>query len=465
MEEQNLNQKLKEVYPTAVVDKSLVLQQEVRGLPRFVSEWLISKFCKDGVTEENLQKMNEFIRKHYPERKEKDKVLASLMTFGKYHLIDEFKVETDIDLAIYKLNIPSLDIRNAHIDDYIVMEHDRLLVDGVWGVGVLRYGEDNEVIMADFKPLQLSTLNFDAFAEGRSQFTTDEWVDVLINSIGLNPDVYDSNTKLILLSRMIPLVEPNVNMIELGPKGTGKTYLFRNSSYYSRIVSGGQITPATLFYHLVTKTPGLLAVSDCIVLDEVSAIKLAHPEEMLGKLKDYMESGNYDRGHKKVQSQTSVILVGNLPVKDNKPLKTLYFEVLPKIMQDTAFLDRLNGFIPGWELIRIQKSSTHLTTNFGFAADYLCEILHELRKIDFQTYITQCIQFNDAVDIRDEKSVKKVASGMLKILFPDGKFTTDELKLCMDLAVDYRQRIIDQLNLMATGEFKKKQLGYEIIKC
>jgi len=463
MRKTELDLKLQKVYPTAVVDKSLSLQQEVRKLPRFVQEWVVAKFCAEGVTEDNLRKMDEFVREHLPDKRQKDRILAELMQIGKYRLIDEYKVRVDIAKAEYKLAIPSLDQENARILSHIIYDHERLLIDGVWGIGVLEYDRDSkQITMVDFKPLQLSNLDFEAFAEGRSEFATEEWIDILVSTIGLNPDVYNLRAKLVLLSRIIPLVEPNVNMIELGPKQTGKTYLFRNVSYYSRIISGGQVSPAVLFYHLVTKTAGLLATYDCVVFDEISAIKLRYPEEVLGKLKDYMESGHYDRGPKKMASETSIMLVGNLPIKDSRPDRMFYFEVIPSIMRDTSFLDRLNGFIPGWELGKIQQSDLHLTKRLGFAADYFCEILHMLRGMNFQKFIDKNVHFN-GIHIRDEKSIKKMASGMLKILFPDGNFTRNELKICMDLAAEYRQRVIDQLHLIAPGEFKKKELKFDIV--
>jgi ATP-dependent Lon protease len=458
------NEKLKKYYAGAIVDKSLSLQQAVRRLPRFVSEWIISKFCADGINEERLSKIDEFVRKHYPEKREKHRVLSDLMEDGRYTLIDEFRVETDVSRAAYHLLIPSLDQRDGKILKNIVDENQMMLLGGVWGVGVLEYDKKLKTItLVDFSPLQLSSLDFKIYSEGRREFTIREWINVLISSFGLNPCVYDFESKIILLSRIVPLIEPNVNVVELGPKGTGKTYLYRNISYYSRIISGGQITPATLFYHLVTKTPGLLAMNDCIVFDEISLTKLAHPEEMIGKLKDFMESGNYDRGNKKVESEASIVLVGNLPVENGEPQKTVYFEVLPKAMQDTAFLVRLNGFIPGWKLPTIKKSKLHLTPYYGFAADFFCEICHEMRKLNFQRHIDQRVEFGSSFEIRDENSVKKIASGMLKILFPSEEFSDEMFKLCLDVAVDQRQRIVDQLNVMEPGEFKEKKLEYRIL--
>ncbi|MFQ6126224.1 MAG: BREX system Lon protease-like protein BrxL [Candidatus Heimdallarchaeota archaeon] len=461
--EDSLNEKLLKVFPEFVVDKKLSQLQEIKRLPRFVSEYLLIKFCKDGVTKENLAKLSDFVHKFYPERKEKDRIKTILMRFGSYKLLDEFKVETDINRGIQKVWIPCLDIRNARIVESLLYQHENLLIDGMWGVGNLVYVPDSDtpVLLTEFTPFQISKLDFNVFLEGRESFSTKEWIDVLINSVGLNPRNYSDRTKLVLLSRLIPLVESNVNIVELGPKGTGKTFLFRNVSYHSRIISGGQITPATLFVNLSTQRLGLLAIKDCIVLDEVSTIQMKYSFETIGKLKDYMESGNFDRGTKQIQSDTSLIMVGNIPVKDGYPSIEPLFEVFPTEMRETAFIDRFNGFIPGWELPRIQQSEKHLAKNYGFVSDYFAEILHELRKIDFNGYISKAVQLDNA-DIRDEKSIKKIGSGMLKLLSPNGLYSEMDLRTCMDLAVEYRQRIIDQLHHMAPGEFKAKRLAYRI---
>lgn len=463
LKEEELDQKLKETFPKVIIYKKLAQLQEIKRLPRFVSEYLILKFCEEGATSENLARIGDFVRKHYPEKKEKHRIKTILMRTGSYELLDEFKVETDINRGIQKLIIPCLDITNGTVRDSLLYEHENLLIDGMWGIGSLIYvpESDNPVALADFAPFQVSAMDIESFRIGRATFTLNEWVDILINSIGLNPARYDFRSKLIYLSRMIPLVEPNVNMIELGPKGTGKTFLFRNVSYYSRVISGGQITPATLFVNLSTNRHGLLAVKDCVVFDEISTVKFSQPGETIGKLKDYMESGNFDRGTKQVHSSASIIMVGNLPIQDGKPSVELYFEFLPNDLKESAFLDRFNGFIPGWNLTRIQESDVHLSKNMGFVSDYLAEALHKLRFFDFSSHVSPAVKFENA-DIRDEKSIKKVASGMLKILFPHEVWDINGFKLCLDFAIEYRQRIINQLHLIDPGEFKKKTLGYRL---
>ena len=260
------SRRLAEVYPGAVVNKSLGLRHEVSQLPRFVSEWLVGKFCETGDTKENLAEMDNYVSAHYVERKQKNVALHRLEQQGQIRLIDAYKVTVNLakpEDERYRLEIPSLGLFDAKVQTHIIDSHPRMLVDGVWGMGQLLYnGETREVILTRFRPFQLSSVDLAAFQEGRGHFTTEEWHKVLISSTGLNPDAYTDEVKLHIISRMVPLVEKNAHMVELGPPGTGKTYLFDKVSVYSRVISGSVISPAVLFYNIRDKTPGLLAYYD-----------------------------------------------------------------------------------------------------------------------------------------------------------------------------------------------------------
>jgi len=461
----SLNSKVKQVFSKAVVNKLLTRRQEIKRFPKFIQEWIISKFCETEFSPDKVQEMNEFIHKYLPEKREKQRVLSDIMTDGTYKLIDEYKVEVDIKKGKYQLKIPLLDIRDAEISNYLIEEHERLLIDGVWGLGVLNYiYKENKISMENFIPLQLSNFNLDSYIKGRSYFDKLEWLDLLVNTIGLNPENLKYEEKFLLLTRLIPLIEQNINFIELGPKQTGKSYIYRNCSYYSRIISGGQISPAVLFYNLNTKTPGLLASYDCLVFDEATKMKFKEPEEVLGKLTVFMESGYYDRGNKKVMSDTSIVLIGNIDINfDGTPKLKNYFDVLPeKIRKDEAFIDRFHGYIPGWKFRKIQDSETHLSRGYGFAIDYFSEVMHSLRQLNFQNLIEERIRFNNMY-IRDETRIKQITSGFLKLLYPNQDFSTAELQECLDLAIQLRQIIIDQLHHINPNEFKKYQLEYELI--
>lgn len=462
------NSKIKDIFPRTAFNKRLAQLQEVSRLPRFISEYLIAQFCGENPSKDSLEKLSQFVRTHYPEPKDKDKILHDLMTQGVYRLIDEFKVETNIYLGVHELNIPSLSIKDARILNSVVGEYENLLRSGIWGLGTLKYvpgppadEPHSPVLLEELTPFQTPRVDLTEFCEKRKHFSTEEWIDLIINTIGLNPDAYDEDAKLILLARLIPLVEPNCNIMELGPRATGKTYFYRNMSFYTRIISGGRISPAIMFYNIATKRIGEVAMRDTLIFDEISKISFANPEEMMGKMKDYMVDGFFERGPKKAHSTCSMVLMGNIDIKEEIPVENLQ-EAIPQFMRDSAFIDRINGLIPGWVLPKITKSEHHLSQEYGLATDYFCEILHELHKLDFQHYITETVSLGDETLIRDEKSIKKLASGMLKILCPAGDFSEDELKICMDLAIGYRQRIVDWLHWLAPQEFKAQRLTWRM---
>ena len=460
------SRRLTEVYPGAVVNKSLGLRHEVSQLPRFVSEWLIGKFCETGDTRENLAEMDAYVHAHYVERKQKNVALHRLEQQGQIKLIDAYQVRVDLSKPEderYKLEIPSLGLFNAKVQRHIIDSHPRMLVDGVWGMGQLLYnGETREVILTRFRPFQLSNVDLAAFQEGRTYFTTEEWQKILISSTGLNPDAYPVEVRLHIISRMVPLVEKNAHMIELGPPGTGKTYLFDKVSVYSRVISGSVVSPAVLFYNIRDKTPGLLAYYDAVVFDEVDKVGRGMKDEVVNKLLKFMADGSYDRGDVEIPSPASVVLVGNLPAFDQDYEDVPCFELLPPIMQHKAFLDRLAGFLPGWKIGKIGQRQEHLTPYNGFAADYFCEILHLLRTLNFQNYIDQYVSLDNA-NIRDEKGVKAVASGLLKLLFPDGEFQPGEVATCVKHAIGYRQRVLDQRYLLYRDPQDKKRLGFKLL--
>lgn len=316
-----------------------------------------------------------------------------------------------------------------------------------------------------FTPFHVANIDTYEFIEKRKHFTTEEWVDVLINTIGLNPEVYDERQKLILISRFVPLTENNINLLELGPRATGKTYFYRNISFYTRIVSGGLVTPAQLFFNIARRTIGEIGVKDCIVFDEIAKIKFGNTDEMMGKLKDYMESAHFERGPKKATSLCSIVFMGNLDIKPTEsgyvPVEDINYS-LPDFMRgDTAFLDRINAVIPGWEIIKIKKTDIHLSKNYGFSVDFFSEILHELRKKDFISFLRDKVELEN-VTIRDEKSIFRFVSGLAKILFPDKRIDNVALKTIMDVSIEHRQKIADLLHRMAPGEFEKKKIEYKI---
>lgn len=450
------DEKVASVFGEYAVKKELVHIQEISRLPRFIGEYLIAKFSTDGVV--NIKQLTDFINIHFPEMRDKDKVLHELMSKGSYTLIDEFKVETAIRHARYNVIIPRLGINNAKIIPSLLDENIDLLRSGLWGMATLQYVKSNnlsEVLISRFTPFQVTNIELGEFVRRRGRFDKDEWIELIIKSIGLNPEVYDQEQRLLLISRLIPLVEPNCNILELGPKATGKTYLYRNISHHTRVIAGGRISAPMLFYNISSKSAGEIALRDCLVFDEISKIRFANSDEVISKLKDYMVDGFFERGPKKAHSICSLVFVGNI---EHDPLDSL-----PNFMRDSALLDRVHGFIHGWKLPKIRQSDEHLAKGYGIVADYLSEIFHQLHLQNFAHIINENVRF-EGLTIRDEKAITKLAAGLLKIIHPDKGYTRDDLALCIDQAVKLRTNVNQLLHRLAPNEFKDYTIKYEIIE-
>jgi ATP-dependent Lon protease len=490
-----LDAKLRRAFGPYVVRKDLVHSQEISRLPRFISEYLIAKFCssEDDPASDDLKKLADFVNVHFPELRDKDKILHDIMTLGSYALMDEFKVETDIKGGKHRLIIPCLNVRDAKILSTILDENADLLRSGMWGIATLKYvpeieeagfgsglsvtnviqpkrrsSEDSTpMLMTKFTPFEVSNVALSEFASKRKSFTREEWIEVLVKSIGLNPGSYDARQRLLLLSRLVPLVESNCNILELGPKATGKTYLFRNISYSTRLISGGKVSPAVLFYNISTKTVGEIGVRDCVALDEIGKLIFSNSEEMLGKLKDYMVDGFFERGPKKGHAKASLVFMGNLEFRKELPGPTDIIAALPSFMKDSALLDRIHSFIPGWELPKIMQSSEHLASGYGIVADYLSEIFHQM-SLDsyYSNIVSERLRIEEeaggGVTIRDEKAIKKVSTGLLKLISPDKRCSDSDISLCVDIAIQGRERINSLLHQISPSEFREKHFAYSI---
>jgi conserved hypothetical protein TIGR02688 len=474
-----LSAKLRYYYPEYVVDKGIANMQDIRRVPKFVSEHLLTKISYESdkkTFNEKLMKIVELINTLYPEAKDRDVILDKVIIKGQEHkIIDEVKVEVDEKHEIRKSVLPSLNLRNVMILDSVVDGNPQLLSTGIWGMATIRYTEpliDEKgkkltlpVVIEKFNPFHVSSINMNEFVNNREKFTTEEWMDVLINTIGLNPQIYTQRQKLLLISRFIPLLENNINLMEFGPRATGKTYFYRNISFYTRIISGGRMTPAQLFYNIARRTVGEIGMKDSIVFDEIARLKFSDPSEMMGKLKDYMVDGHFERGPKKGTSLCSLIFMGNIDIRPTEsgyiPIEDINYKLPDFMRNDTAFLDRIHGVLPGWEILKIKKSEVHLSRNYGFSVDFFSEILHELRKVDFTPVIRSLVKLEN-VTIRDEIGVYRLAAGLTKILFPDKNFSNGDLKMVIDIVVEYRQMMVNLLHKMAPGEFERKNILYEI---
>lgn len=466
-----LEEKIKKIFGEVAVNKGLALHHEVARLPRFISEYLISKYCAAYPKQEiAFSKLAEVVAENFPEPKDKDRVMYKLKSLGTIQIVDEFKVSVDLRRDLYLLHIPCLQIYNALADEGIVRRFERIL-SGMWGFGTLEYRPDLleiledetllPILLIDIEPFQVYNVDVKSFIENRQKFTLDEWIDLIITTIGLNPNAYSFRQKLLQLTRLIPLIETNVNLMELGPRATGKTYLYRNLSHYTRIYSGGTISPARLFFDARLRLVGDIATHDLVVFDEISRIRFANPDEMAGKLKDFMVDGFFERGTlKRAHSWCSLVFLGNIE-KEGILTKEIR-RALPDIMHDSAFLDRIHGLIPGWEMPKIMKSEAHLAHGIGLAADYFAETIHEMRKESFRDIIDDHVEFGDNFTIRDENAVRKLASGLVKLLFPNREFNSSELRQILNLAVEMRQYIVDELNEMSPAEFPRKRLEVKV---
>jgi len=459
-----ISAKLKSVFGDAVVRKDLILYSHIGRLPRFIAEYLIASICGDRIDEKCLRRVSEIVERYYREPQEKERVKYELVRRGKVDIIAEIRVGKDVRSGLNYVELLSLPIHDdIVIPDDIVERNPKLLEMGLWGKVTLEYNPDREIriVVTDFKPFQIAEIKLDKFIEGRKEFTTQEWIDVLISTIGYNPTLLNQRKKSLILTRLLPLVEENLNIIELGPRGTGKTYVFSNMSFYSRIFSGGKVSPAVLIWNLARDTPGEIPTRDCVVFDEVSKVRFHDAAEMMGKLKHFMASGEYERGKRKGSSGCSLAFLGNVNVSGERPVEEFTY-VLPEDMRDAAFIDRLHGFIPGWEIPKVGKAKVYLSRYYGFAVDYFSEIMHQLRKkVEFIAYINDHIEVVGTDKFRDEIAIKRIASGLLKLLCPHGEFTKDDLRLVMNIAIEYRQRIADWLHYMAPGEYDLIKLTYE----
>ncbi|WP_294727661.1 BREX system Lon protease-like protein BrxL [uncultured Fusobacterium sp.] len=453
---------LKENFGSAVVDKPKAIKNEIQGLPRYVSEYLLGYFCEEDITEEGLKETNKYINEHRIDSREKERFKNSLRINGCLKIIDKFKVKINLSKTKKKptqMEIPSLGINDAEVDDRVLEEHQRLLIDGLWGMGEIIYSEDEkEIRLVNFKPFQLSDIDVDELKEARENFSTEQWLNIMISTIGLNYENYSRREKMVLLSRLIPMVENNVFMMEFGSPGTGKTYVYENISSYSRVISGSKVTGPQLFYNLSTRQDGLLVQYDVLLFDEIDKIqKTGLPEDISTKLYQYLASGKFDRGDIEKVSECGIMMVGNLPGGEFDK-RNLLKKLLHETSTTSAFLDRLAGVVPGWEIKSIGNPNKAYTKNLGFAADYFSEILHKLRRINYQ-YVLNRFTLTGA-STRDVQAINKMVSGMIKLIYPDGNLTDEELEEIIKLGIEYRQFVIDQNYRINREESFNKKLSY-----
>jgi ATP-dependent Lon protease len=447
---QEWEQKLKSFFGNAVVDKGVMQNFDTFKLPRFVSEYLVSQYIDNHGIEKGIVLMEEFLESHYPKANSTDLMHYKIQQEGEINIIDNFKVNVHIEKYgdDHTLTIPSLNIKNANVLKHeIITQNPRLLGSGLWGMGkITKNSESKRVSLAKFKPFQVASIDIKEFKELRKEFSTTEWIDALVSSIGFNPQSFSQNRqKLILLGRLLPLVQKSIFLYEFGRPGTGKTYIFDRLSNSSFVISGSKVTPAKLFKDCSSRQEGLLRQYEAILFDEVDKISdKDFADEIVNKLLKFMESNTFDRCGEEMTSNTSLIFSGNLSRNYRGAGVPNFFEPLANKLKGEAFLDRFSGVLPGWEIQPLSNKNNNFSSSMGFSADYFSTILSELRHEDKEAKIATLLEFSQETSNRDEKAILKTVSGYAKLIFPHGIYENETMQEIANMAAEFRQYILDE---------------------
>lgn len=463
----NLDQKATSIFAGRVVRKDLVRRVKVgANVPVYVLEYLLGKYCAtDDPTaiEAGLRLVNSTISENIIRPDEAMKAQSRVKERGEMTFIDKILVR--LDGTKYWAEMVNFGHNFLHIPDTIVRKYERLLEGGVWAQVKLEYREDEEVsgkvrpfFVTELNPIQLASFNLDDYIERRSQLSTDEWLDLLVRTIGLEPSQFERRTKLLMLIRLIPMIQRNYNLIELGPRGTGKSYVYRDLTPYAILVSGGKTTVPNLFYNMSTRKVGLVGMWDVVAFDEVAGINF-DDKSAVQILKDYMESGSFSRGREEIVAEASIVFAGNL----NQPVDVLVrtstlLQPLPEEMQDMALIDRIHYYLPGWELPKMRNE--FMTDHYGFVVDYLAEAIRELRRRNYTDVIDRYFSLGTALNTRDAKAVRRTTSGIIKLLHPSGDPTKEEMHEYLELAIEGRRRVKEQLKKMGAFEYYQTSFSY-----
>lgn len=467
-DEMNLNKKVQDVLGDRVVLKSLTRWNEAyKEFPRFVMEYLVARYVSPEKPVDGQKKIDKILNEHYVASEARELIKSAIKEKGEYTLLGQIQVRLDQSRDHYWAEVPALGDNFVRISKRILNEYgDALLAGGAWGTALVEYDPEYTLkskiypfYIKEFSPFQITRLDLTDYMEKREQFSIEEWIDLLVQSIGFEPVRFTQREKMLFILRLVPFVEANYNLLELGPRETGKTYTYRNTSSRSFVISGGKATPATLFYNVGSRKIGILGQKDVVFFDEIGNTSFSDPEATISILKDYMQTGKFSRGNQEFSTQSSIVLAGNIDTDmPNKKPASHYlhlFEVLPpELGGDSAFLDRLHAFLPGWEVPKIRPEN--YASGYGFVTDYLAEIFTKLRRKNFQTVVNAHVDFGNMTG-RNQNAIVKTSAGLIKLLYPHVKPDTiklEELQQCLDLAIEARQLIIDQLAILASTEFK-----------
>lgn len=449
----DLDQKINEHFSGLVVRKDLV--KIVKGnaiVPSYVLEYLLGQYCAtndEDTIQTGIETVKEILRKHYVHRNEAGLVRSTIKEKGRYKIIDRISVSLNEKTDAYEATFANLGIKKVLIDSGTVKKHPKLLVGGVWCIADIEYefNEDKKSspwILSTIKPIQLSHFDYDHYVDARKKFSLDEWIDLLIQSIGFNPEMLGRRNKLIQIVRLIPFCERNYNLIELGPKGTGKSHIYSEFSPHGILISGGEVTVPKLFVNNSSGKLGLVGYWDVVSFDEFAGKKKKANKALVDIMKNYMANKSFSRGVETLGAEASMVFVGNTQHSVPYMLKhSDLFDELPEQYHDSAFLDRIHSYIPGWEVDIIRGEM--FSSGYGFVVDYIAEILRSMRNHDYSDQYQELFTLSSDISTRDRDGIHKTFSGLMKILFPHGGATASEIEEMLQIAIEGRKRVKDQL--------------------
>ena len=483
-----IKDKLRQHFEGKIVRKDLTKKiKEGANVPVYVLEFLLGQYCcsdDEAVIEKGVQNVKRILADNFVRPDEAQKILSQLRQKGSHTIIDMVTVHLDMKRDCYFAEFSNLGVGDVPIADEYPEKFDRLLCGGIWCIVQLDYEVEGDntfgledingnplrskqkkqkdvspISIRKLTPIQMPHIDMDDLKQGRKAFTKDEWLDVMMRSIGMEPDELTYREKWLLLTRMIPLAENNFNLCELGPRSTGKSHLYKEISPNSILVSGGQTTVANLFYNMGRRTVGLVGLWDCVAFDEVAGIKFKD-KDGVQIMKDYMASGSFARGKEEKAASASMVFVGNINQSVDVLLKTssLFDPFPPEMGTDTAFLDRIHCYLPGWEIPKFRPE--HFTNDYGFISDYLAEFIRELRKEQYGDAIDHYFRLGKNLNQRDTIAVRRMADGYLKLLYPDGEFTKEEVEEVLQISLEMRRRVKEQLKKLGGMEFYDVNFSY-----
>lgn len=485
---ETVKEKLRRHFSGKIVRKDLTKTiKEGANVPVYVLEFLLGQYCSsddDEIIERGVQNVKRILADNFVRPDEAQKILSRLRSRGSHTIIDMVTVRLDIKKDCFFAEFSNLGLSNIPIIDDYPEKYDRLLSGGIWCIVQLDYeseGDNNfgiidsqgnslqskqkkqkdisPISIRRLTPIQMPHIDLDELKQGRKAFTKDEWLDILLRSIGMEPDELSYREKWLILTRMLPLVENNFNLCELGPRSTGKSHLYKEISPNSILVSGGQTTVANLFYNMGRKTVGLVGLWDCVAFDEVAGIRFKD-KDGVQIMKDYMASGSFARGKEEKAASASMVFVGNINQSVDVLLKTssLFDPFPPEMGTDTAFLDRMHCYLPGWEIPKFRPE--HFTNDFGFISDYLAEFIRELRKEQYGDAMDHYFRLGKNLNQRDTIAVRRMVDGYLKLLYPDGEFTKEDVEEVLKISLEMRRRVKEQLKKLGGMEFYDVNFSY-----